>query len=266
MKHLQALNELGFSPKEIIIYLALLELETATASDLSKKTEINRTSCYDLLAGLIKKGVISKISKKQKTYFHVNDPRKLLSYLDREEQEAINKIKQKKNKLNEAMPELMSVFNPSPTKPKVEFYEGAKGMREAYEDTLNAKEVYYAYANIETMHQGLPGFFPDYYDRRVKAGIVGKGIFPKNEATLKQLENNKEELRESIVLGDETKTFSPEVIIYNNKMLLSSWKEKISVVIESKELADLQKLIFEQLWEKLQHDSKNIVSLLGENK
>ena len=262
MQYPQVLESLGFSPKEIYIYTALLELETATASDIAKKTDINRTSCYDVLSALIKRGLISKIVKKKKTYFHVTDPRKLINYLDREKEEAYNKIEKSKKQINEVMPELMSLFNPKPTKPKVEYYEGEKGMREAYEDTLTADKVYYSYANIETMHEGLPNFFPEYYERRVKAGILGKGIFPKNKTTLARLEHNKKEYRESIVFGDEDITYSPEIIIYNNKILIASWIEKIAIIIESKELADLQKIIYNQLWTSLQKDPKNIVSLL----
>lgn len=263
MQYTQVLENLGFSPKEIYIYTALLELETATATDLAKKTEINRTSCYDILSALIKRGLVSKIVKKKKIYFHITDPRKLINYLDREKEEAYNKIEKNKKQVSEVMPELLSLFNPTTTKPKIEFYEGAKGMREAYEDTLTADKVYYAYANFETMHEGLPNFFPDYYQRRVKAGILGKGIFPKNKTTLNQLQRNKEEYRESIVFGDETISYSPEVIIYNNKILIASWKEKIAIIIESKELADLQKIIYNQLWRTLQKDPKNIVSLLN---
>lgn len=262
MQYIQVLENMGFSPKEIYIYTALLELETATATDLAKKTEINRTSCYDILSALIKRGLVSKIVKKKKIYFHITDPRKLINYLDREKEEAYNKIEKNKKQVSEIMPELLSLFNPKMTKPKVEFYEGEKGVREAYEDTLTADRVYYAYANIETMQHGLPNFFPDYYQRRVKAKILGKGIFPKNKITLERLKHNKEELRESIVLGDENITFSPEVIIYNNKVLIASWKEKIAIIIESKELADLQKIIHQQLWTALQRDPKNIVSLL----
>ena len=263
MQYPQVLEGLGFSTKEIYIYTALLELETATASDISKKTDINRTSCYDVLSALIKRGLISKIVKKKKTYFQATDPRKLINYLDREKEEACNKIEKRKKQVSEIMPELRSLFNPSMNKPKVEYYEGEKGMREAYEDTLTADKVYYAYANIETMHQGLPNFFPDYYERRVKAKILGKGIFPKNKITLERLKHNKEELRESIVFGDEDITYSPEVIIYNNKILIASWKEKIAIIIESKELANLQKIIYNQLWTSLQKDPNNIISLLN---
>jgi len=49
----------------------------------------------------------------------------------------------------------------------------------------------------------------------------------------------------------EGKTFSPEVNFYDNKMLIASWKEKMAIIIESKELVDLMKLSYELLWRSL---------------
>lgn len=262
MKHPQILEDMGFAKKEIAIYMALLELDTATASELAQKTDINRVSCYDVLKILIRRGLVSKIVKNKKTYFQAGDPRRLLDYLDREQEEQHKRTEKQKQLISEVMPELLSVLNPHQTKTRVEFFEGAKGMREAYEDSLTADGYYYAYANFETMHEGLPNFFPEYYHRRVKAGISGKGIFPDNPTTRKQIQHNKQELRESIIVTNKTFNFSPEVIIYNDKVLIASWKEKIAVIIQSKELADLQKQTFELLWNALQKDPDNIVSLM----
>lgn len=58
-------------------------------------------------------------------------------------------------------------------------------------------------------------------------------------------------MRQTKFLPQESMTFSPEINIYNNKMLIASWKEKMAIIIESKELADLQKLIFNMLWDCL---------------
>ncbi|MFC1597950.1 TrmB family transcriptional regulator [Patescibacteria group bacterium] len=246
----KVLSELGFSQKEIAIYTVLLELDTATASEISRKTEINRTSCYDILESLMKKGLISKFKKKKKTFFHAGDPKKLTTYLDREREEMEKNISIKQKKITEAIPELTSLLNPQSTKPKVTFFEGAKGMREAYEDTLTAKESILAYANVQTMHEGLPDFFPKYYERRAGAKVAIRAILPQNKLSIERAKKDMQELRQTrFVPGG--KSFSPEINIYNDKMLVASWKEKMAVIIESKELVDLQRLIFELLWETL---------------
>ena len=251
MRYLEILEELGFSDKESAVYLAILALDSATVADIAEKAQIQRTTCYEILDSLLHRGLVSKFTKHKKIYFSGGDPRRLLAYLDREKEEGMKKIELQKNKVSEVMSEFMSLLEPKSSKPKVELYEGEKGMREAYEDTLTAEGEILAYANVETMHDGLPNFFPEYYARRVEAGVKIKAVMPSNAESLARAKKDTEELRESVILPDATQTFSPEVNIYNNKMLIASWKEKMAVIIESKELADLQRMIYKIVWDAL---------------
>ena len=253
MRYLEILEELGFSDKESAVYLALLAVDSATVAEIAKKAEIQRTTSYEILDGLLQRGLVSKYKKHKKIYFSAGDPRRLISYLEREKEESIKKIEIQKSKVTEVMGEFLSLLEPRSTKPKVEFYEGEKGMREAYEDTLNADGEILAYANVETMHEGLPNFFPEYYARRVEAGVKIKAVMPANAVSLDRAKKDREELRESVILSDEQQTFSPEVNIYNNKMMIASWKEKMAVIIESKELADLQRVIYKIVWDALKN-------------
>ncbi len=251
MLYNQVLEQLGLAPSEIAVYVALLELDSGSVTDIAKKSGINRTSCYDVLDNLVKKGLVSKFKKKKKIYFTAGDPRRLMSYLDREKEEMAKEFDKKKEHVKEILPELVSKINPQSTKPKVTFYEGDKGMREAYEDTLTSKNTILAYANVEEVNKGIPNFFPEYYKRRAASNIPIKAIFANNPTGHERSALDKLELRESIILEDKTQTFSPEVNIYNDKMLVASWKEKMAVIIESKELADLQRLIHKLLWQAL---------------
>lgn len=246
------LKQLKFSEKEEKIYLALLELCDAKAQDISKKSDINRTTVYDVLESLMKKGLISKFKRGSSTIYNALDPKKLLNYLDREKEEKIKKIDKQKEIVNSLLPQLISLQNINTSKPKVQLFEGEKGMREAYEDTLNTKNMILAYANVETMHKGLPNFFPEYYKRRVKKKIYIKAILPKNKLSIERARRNQEEMRAARFLPDDKMSFSPEINLYNNKMLIASWNEKMAVLIESKELVDLQKMIFELLWNGLE--------------
>lgn len=244
-------EQLNFSEKESQVYLALLEAGSAKAQVLAKKTGLNRTTVYDICEVLMQKGLISKYKKGAGTYFNALEPKHLLTYLDREKEEFAKKKEKQKQKVSELLPQLISMQNIFSSKPKVQFFEGEKGMREAYEDTLSSKEVIMAYANPQTMHEGLPNFFPEYYKRRTEKGIFIRAIIPRNALSLERVERNQEEMRDTRFLPDDEITFSPEVNIYNNKILIASWKETMAILIESKELADLQKLTFELLWNTL---------------
>jgi len=244
-------EQLNFNDKEAKVYLALMELGTAKAVQIARKTELNRTSVYDLLESLLNKGVISKYKRGGATFFSALEPKQLITYVDREKEETNIKFEKQKEKISELLPELISLQNIFTTKPKVQFFEGEKGMREAYEDTLTAKDSILAYANVETMHEALPNFFPEYYKRRAKDKIYIKAIIPRNKLSIERSKANVEEMRDTRFLPDAKATFSPEINIYNKKILLVSWKEKVAIIIESKELADLQKLTFNLLWEAL---------------
>lgn len=242
-------KQLNFSEKESVVYLALLELNSSKVQELADKTGLNRTSIYDICESLMKRGLISKYKKGAGTYFNALDPKQLLTYLDHEKEERVKEIENQKNKVAGLLPQLISLQNIyGKTKPKVQFFEGEKGMREAYEDTLKSKEIILAYANVETMHKALPSFFPEYYKRRTANKIFIRAIVPKNKLSIERSQVNQEEMRDTRFLPESDMTFSPEVNIYNNKILIASWKEKIAIIIESKELADLQKLTFNLLW------------------
>jgi sugar-specific transcriptional regulator TrmB len=251
MQYKKVLEHIGFAPSEIAIYTALLELDSGTVTQISKRSNINRTSSYDVLEHLVRRGLVSKFKKKKKTYFSAGDPRRLLEYMDRESEELQKGIDQKKRNIQSVLPELMSLIDPHGTKPKVTFYEGEKGMREAYEDTLTSEGDILAYANIEMTNTCLPKYFPEYYKRRAKKNILIRAICTDTPAARERMKLDKEEMRESILLPDAQTTFSPEMNIYNDKVLVVSSKEKMAVVIESKELADLQRVIYGIVWRAL---------------
>jgi len=117
-------------------------------------------------------------------------------------------------------------------------------MREAYDDTLTSTEEIRAWANAQTMHEGLPEFFPKYYKRRAEAGVSIRSFMTDNPETLELCtpENNAKQARTCRFIDHKKYNFSPELNIYDNKVLYTSWREK---------MAELHKMMHDLLWEKL---------------
>ena len=243
-------TSIGLTKKEATVYVTLLSFDYLKVAELAKKVDIHRVALYTVLDDLLTKGLASKFKKSGATYFSALSPKRLLDYMDREREEMEAQHEKNKALLEETIPQIESIRFQHSEKTHIKFFEGAKGMREAYEDTLTAGEPIRAYANVQTMHEGLPNFFPKYYDRRTNAKVAIRAIMPANELSLERGEHDQEELRQSKFLP-HGKSFSPEVNIYDNKVLIASWKEKMAIIIESKEYADLQKEIYEQLWNTL---------------
>lgn len=247
----KVLKNIGLQEKEINVYLASLSFGSQPASVIAKNAGIARTTVYDIFRSLIKKGLASKTEKGAATYFQVLAPENLVRYLDRQKEEITRDIERKKNEITEILPALKSLENPLSSKPKVKFFEGVKGVEEAYEDTLRAKESIRAYANVEDMHKGLPHFFPNYYKRRSNAGIFIYSISPDNALSLERQSHDHEEKREMRMIDHTKYEFSPEFNIYDNKIMIASWREKMAILIESEEIADFHKKMFDLLFSKL---------------
>jgi len=244
------LKKIGLSDKEIKVYLATLKMGSQPASVIAKHSGVNRATVYDIFDHLIKKGLASKIDKGAAIYFQILDPENLINYLERDKKEYIRKIEKEKTVLSEILPAIKSIENPASTKPKVQFFEGEKGVREAYENTLKSSEPIRSYANVEEMHKGLPNFFPEYYKRRKKAGIKIRAIMPDNKLSIERHKQDAKELRKSKLVDHNKSSFSPEINIFDDKVLIASWREKMAVIIESQEIADLHKKMYDLLWGK----------------
>ena len=80
-----ALQEADLTGNEAKIYLALLELGSALAGEITKKSGINRTNVYDALDRLIEKGIVSYVITANRKYFEATNPERIISYLEEKE-------------------------------------------------------------------------------------------------------------------------------------------------------------------------------------
>lgn len=243
IKKNQLIN-LGFGDKEASVYLALLELGPSTTSEISRHAKINRTTGYDILESLISDGLVNGIGETKIQKFVAENPDKVIVFLE-------NKIKKGEERLKQAynlLPELFSIYN-TEEKPKVRYYEGIDRIKEAFEDTLNANIEIIGYAvGTDAFEAVGEEYLRNYFKRRVNKNIRVRVIAPDDPDTLKVTAKDREELRESHIVPRDKFYFTTETNIYNNKVLIMSWKEKFAVMIESKEMADAQKKIFELAW------------------
>ena len=250
------LLEIGFSPKEADVYLAILVLGRGTASKIAREAHILRTTVYEILSSLFNKGLVTLSGREPKQEYVAESPDRLQEYITGQLEQKHKDLQQTKSIL---IPQLKSIHNVN-NRPKVMFYEGIEGMEKVYEDTLTSRGPIRAYASVENMHTGLPGYFPEYYKRRAGKGIAIRAIVPKTEASLERKSLDSEEMRETALVSREAFDFSPEINIYDNKIMIASWKEKLGIIIESHEIADAMKKIYELAWveaKRLDNEIKN---------
>lgn len=242
------LTDIGLSDKEVEIYLSLLALGSASVSKITQQAGINRTTGYDILSGLVEKGIVSVSGKKPKQEYVAEDPMTLVGYLGRiitERQDLLVRAK--------AMVGELQIIHNKENRPRVTFYEGIEGLKNVYENTLTSSETIRGFANVDQMHKGLPGYFPEYYKRRAAAGINIRAILSGNQEGINRAEKDRLEKRKTVFVDPQKYNFIPEIDVYDNKIMIASWKEQLGVIIESEEIADAMKKIYDLAWIGAEH-------------
>lgn len=238
------LSRFGLTEKEAVAYLALLSFGTATARNVSHESGLNRSTSYVLLEALVKKGLTSISQNDKNRLYTASPPERLIQTLEDEARLA----KQKLGDARSLLPELKSIYVGVGPKPKVTFYEGDQGIESVYEDTLLSSENIRAFASIDSMHNALPHYFPQYYKRRATKGIFIRSIHPDTAEAIERTKHDVEEARDSALVPKEEYSFSPEINIYDNKLVFMSLREKFGLIIESEEIATAMKKVFELSW------------------
>lgn len=239
------LENIGFSKKKADIYLALLELGEAGVIEISKKTNIKRTTVYNILPELTSEGLVKKGIKNKKRIFYVEDPGKIK-----------NELEEKLQRANTLLPELLAIQNILPNKPKITYYEGLGGAKDLYQDTLNSLipgDEILSYTGLTDFYKLLPKDLAKWYiSERVKKKIRIKIISPDSETAREWQNNAQKELREIKIVKNSKFNFNADTEIYGNKIALISYKENfMGVIIESKEINQMQRMAFELMWNSL---------------
>ena len=69
-----------------------------------------------------------------------------------------------------------------------------------------------------------------------------------------------EEMRQLSLVPKDKYNFTPDIEIYDNKVMIASWKEKLGIIIESQEISDAMKKIFELSWQEAERLDKKMRS------
>jgi sugar-specific transcriptional regulator TrmB len=244
------LTDFGLSEKEAAVYVATLELGHGTVSQISRKAGINRTTGYDILSSLASQELVRVSGKEPKQEYVAESPNNLLKMLNKKREylnAEIHKIDEKTQKAEAFVPVLKTIHKVE-SRPRVKFYEGVEGIKQVYEDTLTSTEQILVYATVEDAHEGLKGYFPKYYQRRAASGVSVRGITPRTPMALERSAHNQDEKREMIMVPADKYRSSPDIEIYDNKVTIASWREQLGIIIESAEIADAMKKLFELAW------------------
>jgi len=253
---LPVLTNIGLTDKEARVYLSLVELGPSLVSSVASKAKINRVTAYDILEKLKAKGLLSSFTKQHIKYFTATDPEVVASNFE-----------QRSKSLTAAVPSLKRLRGET-AHPRIQYFEGLDGIKAIYEDTLNSKTEILNFSNSEEIRKIWPTYDTDYVTKRAKRHIFLKGIIQADEAGKKVKSEDALYHREMRMISKDKYNFTNEINIYDDKVAIISFSDElIGMIIESKEIANTQRSIFQMSWDfasgagNPNHQNKNNLSL-----
>ena len=226
------LEEIGLTPGEVKVYLALLKRGSSTVHLLQKDTKIHRTTIYDFLEKLLKKGLASFVIKNNVRFFAATPPEKLKEFLQ-EKQELVVEV----------LPELKKMGLQEKQDVNVQVYEGEEGFKTLLNDILRIRKDFVGFGIDESrLKEKFPIMTEQYFKKEEKLGIKERLLTSDKSGFVYK--------KKSITyryIPEEYFNPSP-TIVYGEKVASIIWEPLHVIFIENKQLADSYKKHFELLW------------------
>ena len=239
----EKLAEFGLSEKEAAVYSASLELGKATADQISKLSNVNRSTTYVQIEMLMEMGLMSTHDEGKKTFFTPEPPENLKRLFERQKQS----IDERAQSLDKFLPDLAKIYENAGERPVVRFFQGKEGLITMRNEVLKIKSKEYF---IATSHDHMCEVFTeeerdDFSRRRGDKGIGGKALYTKTGEDIVPVAPLQMKR-----VSQENFPFQSDIYIYDNKVALASMKGHIvGVIIESSAIATTMRAIFNLAWE-----------------
>lgn len=241
----QLLNAFSLSTAEKQIFKELQKRGAQPASAIARSAEMPRNTVRGILDKMVTIGLVSR-GKRANAHIYSSETKERLVRTLKQQLEVSSAEIEQRIELVEKLGDILTPKWPSLRRPKVNFYEGEDGLKRVYEDTLTSRSGVRAWASFDANREALPQYFPSYYKRRAKRNIRMRSIHPATKLARQHcLENNKRELRESVLVPEKRFNIRPEVQIYDHKVNIVSWHDKMGIIIESEEIATGMRSIFD---------------------
>lgn len=233
------LKTLGFTDSESKIYLISLEMGPSSVQDIAKQADVSRVTTYAVIESLTKHGLMSSVQKGKKTYYTAESPERLVSYVQTRMKNMEATLKEVETAINDL--KLMQ----GGEKPVVKLFEGPEALKAIHDDVILTKptsvDEFYNADEITSLYETAE--LNNFKEKLAKLNPKTRGFILTNQDP-KSFGKNVSITK----LSKDKFNFDGDVLVYGNKIALSTFKGRhISVLIESKVLADTMRAMFDAI-------------------
>jgi sugar-specific transcriptional regulator TrmB len=256
---LQKLEKAGFNSKEALVYTSLLELGGSYPSRIAEYCGLKRSTVYNILVTLSIRGLINEIEKRNKLFYQIEKPEKVVKYTE----SRIRRAEEESEKMKSILPDIEGLFGSLGTRPKVTYFENIDGILSIYEDMITTDKKYelLAFSNTKELENILPEkFFENFRRSKESNGITARGIVPdtKGDRTFndKFFKGYKKEIVPNMkYVSREQFPYKGEIVIYgdNKVAIINLSREHLTgTIIEDETIHGMMKMMFELSWNSKQ--------------
>lgn len=238
----KVIEQFGYSQNEAKVYLIGLSLGECTASDISQKLKLPRTSVQAILDKLHSDGLMNFYVKRRYKYWTAEKPEKFL----------IN-LKEREIALRAAMPEINLIMHGDEgNKPIIKVYSGVEEIKLIYEDILVTKNNILIIAPWDNWVKMFgKEFLDNFIETRVKHYLKIDLLVPKSESAVKLKEKDNEELRNTRFTPKNI-NIEDTIFIYANKVAIISLNKRqpTGILIEDQNTSNTIRVFFNEIWKQ----------------
>ena len=251
----KSLQKTGLTDKEALVYVSLLELGGAYPSRIAEYCDLKRATTYNVLTALSIRGLVNEIEKRNKIFYQIDKPSKLINYSNSRIQLAEEGLE----RAEKILPDLESLFSLLGDKPKVFFFEGDDTVGRICDDMVAGVGNYemLAFSNANKFKDTrTPGQLKDFVKAKERLNITTRGILPDTVKNRSYSEGVFDGIKKEFwprmrFISAEKFPYEAEITIYGvNKVSITKLggENIIGVIIEDKIIHDMMKMIFEISW------------------
>lgn len=245
----EKLQQLGLNTSEIVVYLDLLENGLSSPPLISRRTNITRTNCYNVLGELVNRDlIVEQVVEGRKAYLP-RDPEALLLGLER-----------KKEIVTDLLPQLRGLYTTHKNKPKIKFYDGLGQMEQIFLASLNAKTIYGFVSMGKLFH--VKQFGPSYMTalRDLKIEFLNLAPLPTEGTPDKRPEYGLDDNYKERYLPNGFTPFPTETLIWGDNIAMLNMEDPaFGTVITNKAITDTFRSMHAAMWKQAEIVSRETI-------
>lgn len=242
------LQSFGLSETESKVYLAALEKEYTTATEIAKRTGMKRPSVYHTLQGLVSKGLVVTAGTKVEK-FKAQPADQLVLMLERKK----NEIEHLKDQIEKSLPLFPTPSAHAGHSPYLEYFFGLESLKNLMEKIFSSKSkvIYTIGVPFKLMESVENTYILNFLNKRARAGIENYSIWhdTPNDKRIADIQQSGWHVR--LAPKNIRGKNSVMITIVDDKVIfLNFLPELFGFLVTSQDFSDSMKTMWDALWQE----------------